>query len=320
MFLIFINDITNASNHLEQFLFADDDTALISHDNLPGLLSSANIEINKLLEWYKCNKLALHPNKTKCLIFRPNRNNLDLIINAQGRTLLPLFLNLNNVNEWNMDKYIPISLIPNSDESSTRLLGVQLDDNLNFKDHFKQLHGKVAKAVFSLRQIKHLLDKKHLKLLYNSYLKSHLIYASALLFTASKSTIKPILILQKKAIRLVCGVGYREHTAPLFLNEKLLTYDKIMMYNGIKFMFDYKHNLLPPHFNGMWRLNNELHNYPVRNAFDFFREIVTRPSLNKHPLFYLPSLWNSIPNDLKDILSRKLFSRELHSYLLNLTL
>ena len=158
----------------------------------------------------------------------------------------------------------------------------------------------------------------HLKLLYNSYLKSHLDYGSALFTTANKTTIKPILILQKKAIRLICGAGYREHTAPLFLDQKLLTFDKIMTFNSCKFMFDYKKNLLPPYFHDKWRFNRDVHNYAVRNADDFYIENVSRPSLKKHPLFQFPVLWNSLPPVLKSIESRKVFTKELYTYLLNL--
>ena len=155
---------------------------------------------------------------------------------------------MNNINEHDITKIIPISLVPNPDENSVKLLGIQIDEKFDFKAHFKVLHGKISKATFSLKIMKHLLDKRHLKLLYNAYLRSALDYGSALFSTASKTTIKPIIILQKKAIRLICNKGYREHTAPLFKEEKLLRFEDMITFSICRFMFDYRQGILPNFF------------------------------------------------------------------------
>ena len=62
--------------------------------------------------------------------------------------------------------------------------------------------------------------KCHLVLLYNLYLKNALDYGSILFTNVNKTTLKPIITLQKKAIRIICSVGFREHTAVLFKTEK----------------------------------------------------------------------------------------------------
>ena len=165
--------------------------------------------------------------------------------------------------------------------------------------------------------MKNLLDNKHLKLLYNAYLKSNLEYGSALFTSASKTTIKPIFILQKKAIRIICQANYRDHTAILFKEQKLLRYEDIMIYNQCKFMFDYKHNNLPKIFTNTWRQNNQVHNYPLRNATDYYIENISKPYLDKFPLFQFPRTWNSLPDNFKNIESRKLFCKELFYYLID---
>ena len=317
LFLVYINDLPSACRTLISFLFADDNTAITWGDNLEDLISLSNNEIIELQKWYNSNKLILHPQKTKCMIFRPPRTNLNLNQDHNGRTYIPLFLNLNEPNENDISKIIPISLVPNGEEQAVKLLGIQLDEKLNFKAHFKQLHTKISRAIFSLRQMRHLLDKKHLLLLYSSYLKSSLDYGSILFCSVNKTTIKPITILQKKAIRIVCNAGFRDHTAPLFKAEKILTFEKTIDYNILRFMYDYKNNLLPPYFEHMWRTNNEIHRYAVRNENDFFIERVNKPFLKCHPLFYFPTLWNSIPEDLKNSESRKIFAKNLNTYLLN---
>lgn len=316
-FLIYVNDIPFATELLCSMLFADDNTCLLSSDSLHNLINLANLELDKLLQWYTSNRLVLHPSKTKAFIFRPPRTRLDLNVDNYGRTFLPIFLNLNNPNEHNLTKIIPINLLPNSEETSVRLLGIQLDEKLNFKEHFKYLHGKVAKAVFSLKMMRHLLDRKHLTLLYNAYLRSALEYGSALFTAVSMSTLKPIILLQKKAIRLVCGADYRAHTAPLFKQEKLLRFEDIITFNICRFMHDYRNGRLPDIFENEWLRNNQIHGYPVRNQNDFFLPVVNKPYLNSFPYFQFPKTWNLLPIELKMIVSRNLFKKKLYEYLID---
>lgn len=317
-FLVFINDIPFATELLCSMLFADDNTCLLSSDSLNNLINLANIELNNLLHWYTSNRLVLHPSKTKAFIYRPPRTGLDLNVDAYGRTFLPIFLNLNNPNEHNLTKIIPINIVPNPEESSIRLLGIQIDEKLNYKEHFKYLHGKVAKAVFSLKIMRHLLDKKHLTLLYNAYLRSALDYGSALFTTASLTTMKPIILLQKKAIRLVCGADYRAHTAPLFKQEKLLKFEDIITFNICRFMHDFRFGKLPEIFDNEWLRNNQIHGYPVRNQEDFFIPTVNKQYLSSFPLFQFPRIWNSLPGSLKSIISRNTFKKKLYDHLIDL--
>ena len=64
LFLLYINDLPNATEMLP-FLFADDTTAVESGSDLPALFEKVNLEFQKLSEWFRANKLSLHPGKTK---------------------------------------------------------------------------------------------------------------------------------------------------------------------------------------------------------------------------------------------------------------
>ena len=78
LFLVFINDIGNATELLLSYLYADDNTCLCSADNLQDLQNITNSELNKLINWYNANKLLIHPAKTKTLLFNPSRTSLNL--------------------------------------------------------------------------------------------------------------------------------------------------------------------------------------------------------------------------------------------------
>ena len=69
LFLCFINDLHTVTNLLT-LLFADD-TAGLSGLNLNELITDVNIEINKLANWFRANKMAVNVSKTKYIIFKP---------------------------------------------------------------------------------------------------------------------------------------------------------------------------------------------------------------------------------------------------------
>jgi hypothetical protein len=317
LFLIFINDLANVCAILKAFLFADDCTSLTSSESLEDLISISNSELNKLVLWYNSNSLIIHPKKTKSILFYPPRFNLNLNETADGKKLLPIFINLNHNDEFDISKVCRLNLIPNPDESSAKLLGFMLDNRLDLKDHMNYIHKKISKAIFTLRQMKNILNKEHLKLLYFSYIKSYIDYVNPLFCMASASTLNPILLLQKKAIRIICNKGYRDHTSELFKEEKILPIDKMIHYNISLFMYDYRHDNLPIAFDNTWSKNNQIHNYVIRNADDFYLEDVRAMFLKKQPLYYFPTVWNSLPNNLKVIISRKEFKKEIFDHFLN---
>jgi hypothetical protein len=185
------------------------------------------------------------------------------------------------------------------------------------KQHFLSLHTKVARANFSLNQMRNILDKRHLLLLYNAYLKSNLEYSCSLFVLANKGTIRPIFLQQKKSIRTVCNAEFLANTAPLFKQEKILPFDKLIEYNVARFMFNYRNGSQPDFFNGTWKKISEIHDYPVRNADDFHIPYFRNMYLKSHPLFSFPLIWNALPREIKDCNSKREFSNKLLAKLIN---
>ena len=74
LFLIYINDIEQASKEFSIRLFADDTSSLTLTDkNLDLLIEKANAAFNPIYEWLCANKLSLNLSKTKYIIFQPRQ-------------------------------------------------------------------------------------------------------------------------------------------------------------------------------------------------------------------------------------------------------
>ena len=84
LFLIYMNDIRNASELLSSVLFADDSTflnsinaTLSSSINKHECESTINIELKKIHDWLAVNKLSLNVKKTKFMIFHTRNKNVS---------------------------------------------------------------------------------------------------------------------------------------------------------------------------------------------------------------------------------------------------
>lgn len=309
LFVIFINDLKYCSDHALIVLFADDNNTLISHSNLDELNRIANNVLSDINRWYAANKLALHPDKSKFILFKPKFDRSPI--------KFQLFIDFNDANEFNITKVKMIKSVPNSDEKSIRVLGVLLDQDLSLSEHVNSLHSKLSRSLYSLKQISNLFSTPILKLVYNANFQSHIDYCSNILSMCNKCTIDPIIKIQKKAIRIVCKTSYNAHTAPLFKELDILPIDLQIQYASLSFMHDFTHNKLTHSFNETWMKNNVINeHYNLRNGDDYFIGRHRYNYLTSHPLFNFPSLWNGLDESLKSIEDKNEFIKALKSNLL----
>ena len=86
LFLIFINDLPNATEFLT-LLFADDTTFQYSGVDLDTLFEKCNIELEKASKWFKANKLTLNVKKTKFMLFKGKSEQINLDATKNWRSI-----------------------------------------------------------------------------------------------------------------------------------------------------------------------------------------------------------------------------------------
>lgn len=64
LFLIYVNDLPNASPLLYFILFADDTNVFYSNSSLDAPILDVNSELKNIAEWFQVNKLSLNLDKT----------------------------------------------------------------------------------------------------------------------------------------------------------------------------------------------------------------------------------------------------------------
>jgi hypothetical protein len=285
LYLIYVNDI-GRSGKANILSFADDTTLYLSGTDLNKLYGDANKQINNLFEWFCSNKLSLNAKKTKYIVIRPKYLRGDL-----GKfTIL--------INDIALDR-----IGNDCKEKSVKFLGINLDENLTWKYHITQVNKKVSSALFSIKQVKHVLPIECLKTLYYSLINSHFSYGILAWGNADKTTLKRFIMLQKSAIRVINRKSYNSHTDPLFKTSNILKIRDLFEYQSILFMFDYLHNSLPMSFDKMFFRNSEFPNARCTRQSNLFNIPRSESCFAyKLPQFVLPTLWNkwarSFHNDM----------------------
>ena len=157
LFLIYVNDLKDASKSLDCIMFADDTNFFYSHKNIKGLFYTANSELEKISQWFKANKLSINIKKTNFTLFHKNSSKDDIPVK------LPALMVGNN----NIER-----------ASSIKFLGVMLDEHISWIDHVRTVENKIAKNIGLLYRVSQFLDEDSLKTAYFLYIHSYLNYAN----------------------------------------------------------------------------------------------------------------------------------------------
>ncbi len=97
-----------------------------------------------------------------------------------------------------------------------RYLGVYFDPQLNFKYHISTIVNKISKVLYFYRQAKNVLTFKAKRFLYFSSIHSNLIFAIHIWSCTTETSLNPLIIKHKMAIRILNDATYNAHTEPLF--------------------------------------------------------------------------------------------------------
>jgi hypothetical protein len=140
---------------------------------------------------------------------------------------------------------------------SYKLLGIFLDEFLTLDSHVNHICSKLTRSLYCIKQAKHTIPLTGLRSLYYALIHSHLTYCTIILNSITVANRKRIEKVLKKAIRIVTGSAYNEHTKPLFLQHAILPFDKLILQSQLTFMHSIEYKYAPSSFNLVWIKNSE---------------------------------------------------------------
>ena len=289
LFIIYINDIHEASAKFFAIIYADDTNllnSLCSFDmsadrklyNKNVLFNNINFELGLIQEWLAINKLSLNVQKTTFMMFHHKQRNID--------NFIPIL----KIKDHTIERV-----------ESFNFLGLTVDQHMSWQPHIQKISNKISRTLGVMNRLKRFLPTRILKLIYNSLILPHLQFS--ILNWGFKH--ERLMKLQKRAVRIVTCSKYNSHTDPIFKKLNLLKIKDIFIHSLLKFYFKFEQKTLPHFFTSM--LSIVTHSHDTRHRGGFYQCKPNTTNGTKCLRFFLPSLLNEAPPCIKD----KVFT---HSY------
>jgi hypothetical protein len=272
LFILYINDICKTSSLLKFILFADDTTIFRSGNDPVQLGKDISKELTKLDIWFTTNKLSLNVSKTNFMLFSNYKKQSNVTVRI---------------------KETDIEMVYDS-----KFLGVLIDHKLNWKKHISMIKSKLSKTIAIMHKAKYVLNKNACLILYYSLFLPYVSYCCEVWGNAYKTNLECIYLLQKKAVRIVCNVGYREHTNELFCDLHVLKLTDLVKVKSSMIIYNANKRLLPNNLQALFKISSDS-NHDTRQSNNI-RQVFARTTLKSQCIsIHGIKLWNSLDNNIK---------------------
>ena len=186
-------------------------------------------------------------------------------------------------------------------------LGVDFDCHLKFNFHIKNISNKISKSVGIIYRLRDFLPKQSLFNLYFSFVYPYLIYCNLVWGGTYACHLNPLIVLQKKLIRIITYQPFLAHTNHLFFQYNILKVPDIHKFMVALYMFKNRHS---PIF-------VRQHNYSTRFRNNLL-PVFHRLSITQNSLTHMgPNVWNTLPEEVKTSETFHIFKRRVKKFLLS---
>ena len=309
LFILYINDIVNTTSSLELILFADDTTLLFSHPDIASQNDLINNELNEICNWFQTNKLSINASKTNYMVLGTHHTTRKYIdINQVSDTIIDSQSDDPSTSSVEKIKLnIVLDGVSLNRVSSTKFLGVIIDENLTWKNHVDAISKTISRNNGMLTKLKHFVPENILYSLYCTLIMPYINYGVLIWGNTCKTYLDKICKLQKWAIRTVSNAYYRSHTKPLFSKHNVLNINDTFKLNLGIFMYKHHTNQLPQIFSTYFTKHAQTHNYPTRNAQDYSTTKTKKMFSDRALRNCGPSFLNSLNKNIKQCNTTKYF-------------
>ena len=239
LFLIYINDLPNASHVFDCLMYADDTTLFCCLEDIKSINKQdvINEQLQRIHNWLTANGLKLNTTKSKYIMFRKQNKNI------------PLFnIHINNVNIESVQNF--------------NFLGLHLSSDMTWNFHTNEVSKKISRNIGILKKLQLIVPNNILLTIYNTLILPHINYC--LLSWGSKPD--KIFQLQKRAVRAISGANSKSHTEPLCKFYNILKVDDIFTYKLLTFYWKAKQAQLPKYLSKFLpELSEGANKYAIRH-------------------------------------------------------
>lgn len=298
LFLIYINDLCNANFNGKVTSFADDTALSYVKNTWDEINQGMTSDLKAIQWWFTNNNMLLSPEKTKYINFNlRNKYNFD-------SSIIYTCVDCLCKNTVCLSKCAIVS-----QTDSIKYLGMILDAELNWKSHINKLKKVINNTLRYFYFLRNICNEDVLKMLYFSLVNSRLEYGIFCWGGTYETNMKPIIIMQKKFIRIIKHKNKTEASFPLFVNLRILPINYMFVFKVLKLFYILSGNL--PQLDNVYKTKlrtKEQFLVPKPN-FTFFTKVYC---------FLGPKLLNLTPKHIIGSKNVKSFANKLKTWLLNI--
>ena len=178
-----------------------------------------------------------------------------------------------------------------------KLLGVKIDNKLDFNEHVSSICKQTGIKLHALARISQFMNQHKLKILMKAFIESQFGYCPLIWMFHSRTLNNKINRLHLRALRLV----YKDNTSSF---QELLTMDNSFTIHHRNLqklateMYKVKNNMSPSFMNSMFPLASNIYN--LRNNQDFKTDNIRTVSYGSETIAYRgPKTWALVPQNIK---------------------
>ena len=263
-------------------IYADDCTIVVSGKSKEEVISKICEVMRVISIWFSANKLKLNVEKTQIIYHRAG---------CTSTCLNPLDFMIGDV--------------VHSSVPSTKFLGVLLDVSLKWDNHINSLCSKIAQKVYLMSKLSFCCSKATLMSAYFGLIQSNIQYNIVNWGFTSKANVSRLLILKKKALRIINEIGNKESCRPHFKDLGTLTVPSFIILEACIFYCFKRH---------LFEDVKVDHGHETRHKNKFV-PIKLGCTVDRSPYYWCPVLYHKLPENIQQKITVSSFRESLKNYL-----
>ncbi|VEN36462.1 unnamed protein product [Callosobruchus maculatus] len=248
-----ISPLSNAE--AKYTLFADDTTISVKADTLHQATHLLHEVETVAKHWFAANKLVLNEEKTERIVFS---------LRDCGAI--------------------------NGELTNIRFLGVTIDPTLKWNVHIDNISTRLTKAIYLLRSLSNCVSQTVLKTSYHAVFHSIMTYG--ILVWGHSTHVSRLFNLQRKAIRAMAGLGFREDCRKAFKNYNILTLPSHYIFANLMYIKEHEQ---------LYKVHGEVHSYDTRQRNMLTTTYHRLKRCQDGPGYLSAKLFNALPIEIRNL-------------------
>jgi hypothetical protein len=192
-------------------LFADYMSLIIISKNYEELETKVNEDLTNINNWLNKNKLLLNKKKSSFMIMGRPPKNIDIRVFDGNNQLQRVY--------------------------STKILGITIDNNMNFRQHLENTCDKIATRLSYLSRVRYFLNLETLNKVFKTLILPLFDYGNVVWGHTYETHLEKLVKMQKKAATIITFSRFDEHSEQLFIKLNWMQFEDRIRLHSVKYIY-----------------------------------------------------------------------------------